>query len=135
MSEDEQQIREVIRAWIEATAAGDVPRVLELMADDVVFLMPGQQPMRGREAFAKGFHEGLKSWQIDTKSNIREIKTFGDWAYAWNHLTVTVKAKDGSGARAQRSGEVLSIFQKEANGRWVLARDANMLALKESSPK
>ena len=42
MSADERAIREVPQEWMRATAAGDLARVLELMADDIVFLTPGR---------------------------------------------------------------------------------------------
>jgi len=35
MDQDEQAIRAIVATWMDATAAGDVSRVLELMADDV----------------------------------------------------------------------------------------------------
>ena len=38
----------------DATAAGDVARILPLMAEDVVFLGAGRSPMRGRRAFEQG---------------------------------------------------------------------------------
>jgi uncharacterized protein (TIGR02246 family) len=41
MDNDEQAIRSLIETWMRATLAGDVDRVLELMADDVVFIGPG----------------------------------------------------------------------------------------------
>ena len=56
---DEQAIRDVISNWLRATAAGDVDAILPLMAEDVVFLRPGQPPMRGREAFAAGLRAAL----------------------------------------------------------------------------
>ena len=42
-----------------ASAAGDVERVLGLMAEDVVFLLPGQPPMRGRETFRVAAGSGV----------------------------------------------------------------------------
>ncbi len=48
MTTDEQAIRDLISTWLAASAAGDTERVLSLMADDAVFLMPGQEPMRGK---------------------------------------------------------------------------------------
>jgi uncharacterized protein (TIGR02246 family) len=38
MSNDEQEIRQLIATWMAATKAGDVETVLSLMADDAVFL-------------------------------------------------------------------------------------------------
>ncbi|HEY2827299.1 MAG TPA: SgcJ/EcaC family oxidoreductase, partial [Pirellulales bacterium] len=50
--EDKQRIREVIDNWLRASKDGDLETVLSLMAEDVVFLRPGCEPMRGREGFA-----------------------------------------------------------------------------------
>lgn len=52
MSSDEQEIRNLVATWMAATKAGDIERVLSLMAEDVVFLLPGQPPMIGKSAFA-----------------------------------------------------------------------------------
>ena len=41
MQSDEQEIRQLVSTWMAASKAGDVDTVLSLMADDVVFLMPG----------------------------------------------------------------------------------------------
>ncbi len=47
MDRDEQEIRQLVVTWMAATKAGDIDTVLSLMAEDVVFLVPGQAPMRG----------------------------------------------------------------------------------------
>jgi ketosteroid isomerase-like protein len=70
MDNDEKDIRKLVDTWMAATREGNLDRVLELMAVDVVFL---------------------------------------------------------DGKKAKRSGHTLTILRKE-NGRWVLARDANLLA-------
>jgi ketosteroid isomerase-like protein len=41
MGSDEDLIRELVKKWLAASEAGDVETVLSLMADDVVFLVPG----------------------------------------------------------------------------------------------
>ena len=50
MGSDEQALRELHATWIEAVNAGDLARLLGLMAEDVVLLNPGQAPV-GREGF------------------------------------------------------------------------------------
>jgi len=125
MQNDEQAIRELITTWLSATKAGDTERVLSLMAEDAVFLVPGQPPMRGRAAFATA-QSGLEEVDIDATSEIQEIKVFGEWAYLWTKLSVVMTPKKG-GAPHKRAGYTLSILQKKG-GAWVLFRDANMLA-------
>ena len=51
----------------------------------------------------------------------------GDWAYIRNRLTLTVFAEPGQ-PLLRRSGYTLSILRKEKDGRWLLVRDANLLA-------
>ena len=109
MSNDEQAIRDVITEWMSASAAGDIARVLNLMAEDVVFLLPGRPPMRGREAFAAASAQNEKTMDIDGKVDIQEIQVAGDIAYCWNYLTITITPLQG-GAVMQRTGHTLSIF-------------------------
>jgi len=47
MKPDEQEIRKVHSNWIEAINAGNLDRLLTLMAGDVVFLNPGSLRRRG----------------------------------------------------------------------------------------
>jgi uncharacterized protein (TIGR02246 family) len=128
MTHDEQQIRELVATWMEATRNGDTKTVLSLMSEDVVFLTPGHPPMKGRAAFAaaaKAQSEGGAP-QFDGTSEIQEIKVLGDWAFMWTKLTV-VTTLPGRTDSTTRAGHTLSVLKKES-GKWRLARDANMLA-------
>lgn len=51
MNKDEQAICDLVETWLAATKKGDLATVLSLMADEVVFMVPGQEPF-GKEAFA-----------------------------------------------------------------------------------
>jgi uncharacterized protein (TIGR02246 family) len=123
---DEEEIRELVSKWIAATKAGDVDTVLSLMSDDAVFLMPGQPVMRKAQfAAAARAQAHTGGPPFDGKSEIQEITVLGDWAFMWTKLTVI--ATPPSGATITRAGHTLSVLRRE-NGKWVLARDANMLA-------
>jgi uncharacterized protein (TIGR02246 family) len=133
MDRDEQAIRSLVATWMQATAAGDLPRVLELMADDVVFLGAGRPPMRGKDAFAAASRAMEGKTRVEGKADVQEIRVFGDWAYCWNQLTVTMHPA-GGGAPNRMTGPALSIFRKTAEGHWVIFRDANMLAPADRAP-
>ena len=127
MQNDEQEIRQLVSTWMAATKAGDVETVLSLMADDVVFLVPGQPVMRKADfAVAERAQSGQEAPQFDGTSEIQEIRILGDWAFMWTKLTVVVTPPGGAQSMT-RGGYILSILKKQ-NGKWVLARDANMLA-------
>jgi uncharacterized protein (TIGR02246 family) len=128
MQTDEQEIRQLVATWMTATKSGDIETVLGLMADDVVFLLPGQPPMIGKSAFAAAAkaQSNKAAPQFEGTSEIQEIQVLGDWAFMWTKLTVIV-TQPGSAASLPRAGHTLSILKKQ-NGKWVLARDANLLA-------
>jgi uncharacterized protein (TIGR02246 family) len=128
MGSDEQEIRQLVATWIEATKIGDTDTALSLMADDVVFLVTGQPPMIGKEAFAAAMRaqSGQGRPQFDGKSEIQELQILGDWAYMWTKLTVAFTPPGGA-SPVTRAGNTLSILKKQ-NSKWLLARDANMLA-------
>ncbi len=125
MQDDEQAIRELVATWLSASKAGVTEKVLSLMADDVVFLVTSQPPMRGKSEFA-ATQAKLKDVEIDATGEIQEVQVFGEWAYSWTKLSVVMTPKNG-GAPVKRAGNTLSILKKQA-GAWVLFRDANMLA-------
>src|SRR5262249_6828281 len=128
MQSDEQEIRQLVSTWMAATKAGDVETVLSLMVDDVVFLVPGQ-PVMWKADFAvaaRAAQSDQEALQFDGTSEIQEIKILGDWAFMWTKLTVVVTPPGGAQSMT-RAGYTLSILKKQ-NGKWLLARDANMLA-------
>jgi uncharacterized protein (TIGR02246 family) len=126
MHDDEQAIRQLVATWMEATKAGDTAAVLDLMTDDVVFLVTGQLPMIGKAAFATALEGqgGSARPQFDGRSEIKEIQVLGDWAFMWTKLTVLVTPPGA--ATVTRTGHTLSVLRKQG-GTWRLARDANML--------
>ena len=77
MNDDEQAIRQLISTWLAAMMAGDGERILGLMTEEVVFLAPGQLPMRGKAAFASA-QVALKRFRIECSHEIQEVRVVGD---------------------------------------------------------
>jgi len=125
VTEDERQIRDLVATWMSATRSGDIDTVLTLMTDDVVFLVAGRPPF-GKQEFAKALTPpaGAVLPKIDGHSEIQEIQVGGDWAFMWTRLTVEVTFPDGRPTR--RAGHTLTVLHKK-DGKWLLARDANLL--------
>ena len=124
MTDDERAIRDLVATWMSASRAGDLQTVLGLMTDDVVFMVPGREPF-GKEVFAAAAL-GMKDVGMEGTSDIRELVVLGDWAYLRNHIAVTMTPPGGKPVR--RAGYTLTILRKEPDGRWRLARDANLVA-------
>lgn len=131
MTVDERAIRELVQTWFTATKAGDIQTVLSLMTDDVVFMTPGNEPF-GKEAFAATAEQMKDALQmLEGTNEIREIQVLGDWAYLRGYIEITMTMPN-SPAPVHRSGYTLTILRKESDGRWRIARDANLLAAKET---
>src|SRR5262245_24853147 len=124
MNQDERDIRNVIDTWMSATKAGDVSAVMALMTNDVVFLVPGREPF-GKQEFkrAAAITQGI---EFDGSSEVEELNVRGDWAYLRTRLRVVARPRDGRTAIV-RSGHTLTIMRKGSDGRWRVARDANLL--------
>jgi uncharacterized protein (TIGR02246 family) len=123
MQDDEKAIRDLVASWLAASKKGDLATVRDLMADDVVFMVPGKEPF-GKEAFTASSIE-MRGALLEGTSDIQEIQVQGDWAWMRNRLKVTIKPPDGK--VVVHSGYTLTILQKKADGKWVIARDANLL--------
>jgi uncharacterized protein (TIGR02246 family) len=123
IAKDERAIRDLVATWMAASRAGDTAKVLSLMADDVVFQVPGREPF-GKVAFA-AMSESMKGVRMEGSSDIRELRVLGDWAYLRNHIAITVTPPGGKPVK--RVGTTLTILHKQTNGQWLLARDANLL--------
>ena len=123
MTSDERAIRELVDRWMRASRAGDTATVLSLMTDDVVFMTPGREPF-GKDAF-RSQSAAMARVEIDGRADIVELRVIGDWAYIRNHIDLTVTPPGGTPQK--RSGYTLTLLQRQSDGRWLLARDANLV--------
>lgn len=127
MLSDEDQIRALVQTWQSATKAGDVDTVLSLMTDDAVFLVSGRPPMHKAEfAALSRVPPGSPRPKFEGTSEIQEIQVSGDMAFIWTKLSVTV-TPPGAGVPIERAGHTLTVFRR-VRGKWLLARDANLLS-------
>ena len=126
--DDERAIHDLVDTWMAASRDGDLETVLGLMTDDVVFMVPGREPF-GKKEFAAA-SQSMKDVRVDGRSEIRELHVLGDWAYLRNYLEVTMTPPDGS-EPMRRAGYTLTILKRNTDGRWLVARDANLMTEKQ----
>ena len=126
MDSDERAVRAVHAAWIDAVNGGDVDRLLALMTDDVVFLNPGRAPL-GRQEFPVGFSAAHREQRIRCTSELEEVSVVGDVAYTRCRDSLSVTPRAG-GETTALAGHRLTIYRRQPDGRWLLARDAHTLS-------
>jgi len=121
---DEQQIRQTVTDWMDATKVGDIDRVLSLMTEDAVFLTPGNPPMTKADFARASESQSSSGISIEGTSEIKEVQVTGDWAFMLSHLSVSITPRQGK--PMVRTGHTLTVFRRQQD-RWLLARDANLL--------
>lgn len=126
MESDERAIRHVHADWINAVNSGDLDRLLSLMTNDVVFLSPGLEPA-GRHDFPEGFSAAHRRSDIRCTSELDEVVVAGDIAHTIARDRLSVTPRTG-GESVELAGRRLTIYRKQADGRWLLARDIHTLS-------
>jgi uncharacterized protein (TIGR02246 family) len=126
MEPDERAIREVHSTWIDAVNAGDLVCLLSLMADDAVFLNPGEAPF-GRDGFSPGFSAAHQRARINCISELEDVVVVGEVAYTLSRDSLSATPRAG-GEATQLAGHRITVYRKQPDGRWLLARDAHTLS-------
>lgn len=126
MRPDERKIRDVHSTWIEAVNVGDLARLLTLMTDDAVFLNPGKVPF-GRDGFSPNFLDAHQRLVISCTSELEEVVVVGEVAYTRSRDRLSVTPRTG-GEATRLAGDRLTVYRKQSDGRWLLARDAHTLS-------
>src|SRR5882762_11973347 len=111
MPNDEEAIRKLVETWLAASKKDDIATMLDLLAEDVVFRVPGKEPF-GKKEF-EAVRQKMNDVKLEGKSEIQEIKVLGDWAWMRNFLRVTFTPVKG--APTVHSGCVLTILHKNPN--------------------
>lgn len=125
--EDKHAIRKLTEDWLAAVRRKDIPTLLTMITEDVVFLPPGHPPISGRpavEAMYAGFFPQFSS--VEQTAATEEIVVAGDWAFAWGSETLTLVPQAGT-APIQMHGKGMSILRRQSDGSWKFARGINNL--------
>jgi uncharacterized protein (TIGR02246 family) len=126
MESDERAIHDVHSTWITAVNTGDLTCLLTLMADDAMFLSPGQAPF-GRDEFSANFSAAHQQVLIRCISELEEVVVVGEVAYTRSRDTLAVTPRAGGNA-THLAGDRLTVYRKQPDSRWLLARDAHTLS-------
>ena len=126
MRTDEREIHDAHSRWIDAVNAGDLARLLTLMTDDVVFLNPGQAPF-GRDGFSLAFSAAHQQAVVRCISELEEVVVVGEVAYTRSQDALSVTRR-GGGEATQLAGYRITVYRRQPDGRWLLARDAHTVS-------
>ena len=125
MQADEQAVRDHHATWMAAVNAADLDRLLPMMTEDVVLLNPGGPPL-GRDGFSAAFLGGHAQFDLRCVSELQEVVVEGDLAYTRCRDSLSLLPRAG-GEPVALAGYRITVYRKQADGRWLLARDAHTL--------
>lgn len=126
MDQDKQAIRTLMANWLDAMRAGDADALLALATPDVVFLTPDQPPQT-REQIDGNLRALFGMNMVKADMEVDEIEVCGNLAFARTTMNVTITSKYGF-APIECTGHTLTVLRRDQAGKWLLARDASMLA-------
>lgn len=126
MENDKQAIRTLMANWLDAMRAGDADALLALATPDVMFLTPDQPP-QDRSQIDGTLRALFAMNMVGATMEVDEIEVCGDLAFARTTMKVTITSKYGFAPITCR-GHTLSVVRRTDDGRWLLARDASLLA-------
>jgi len=123
--DDHNKIRRLGEDYLAAEEAKDLPGLLGLLTDDVIFLMPAAAPLRGKAAVESLYRTFFAQFTSRHAATVEEIVVAGDWAFAWGEESLKLTA--ASGQSAEMRGKGMSILRRQADGSWKFARGINNL--------
>jgi len=110
---DQATIREKSVAFVKAFNEKNVPHVLDVYAENSVFMPPNQPVIRGKDALKTFYDELLQSGATNLKLDAGEVSGHGPLAYQAG--TYEMDVKPATGASTHDRGKYLFILRKVNN--------------------
>jgi len=110
-------------AYVTAINSNDLNQMLDVLADDVVFLSAHEAPMVGKAAVRPWLEAYLKAYKTHWDKPVQEFVVNGDWAFERYSYTSN-DTPLGGGDVVTDTGWGLVLYHHDADGKWRVARDA-----------
>jgi uncharacterized protein (TIGR02246 family) len=117
----EAVIRKAGNDWASHWNKKDLEKVVAAYAPDAVYLPPHHAAVHGRDSIREYLKGPLAHGVTDLDFEVTYIKRAGDLAYDVGRYTMTVPH---DGARTRDEGKYLTVWRRQADGRWQIAADA-----------
>jgi len=131
---DADAVKKTGEEWVAAFRAKDPDQLGNLLAEDVVLLLPGCEPLRGRDAVLARFRETCARFDAEPGLAFADIRILDDTAVAWGEGTLRLKPLQGGVPILQR-GDDMTVLQRDGR-RWKVVRGvSHLLRCPQSSQK
>lgn len=121
MSDARQAIEKRRRDWIAAVNGRDIDAYLDVLAEDIVWLPPGQAAVHGHAAFADWVGPFFESYEYDFTLENSTVEISGGFAVEQGSFVTALTSLE-SGKRMTHEGTYLVIWRQDEDDRWVIER-------------
>ncbi len=108
----------------QAVAKGGGAAFVQWFADDAVTLSNGRPPVTGKSGIAANAHWKPGEYTLQWLPMGAQMDLSGDMGFTWGHYDATTNLQDGS-SPVRQSGRYITIWKKQADGKWKVALDAS----------
>jgi len=115
--------QEVNETWYAAFHAGDAAALMRLYASDAVLLLP-DQTLRGRAAIEAYQSGNFQKTRYSCKWGIDGVQAAGRHAAVLGHDSC-VESPTAGGADRTVKNRWLTVFERQTDGSWLIARDSS----------
>ena len=120
---DSAGVERATAAFHQALRTNDFETFMGYVADDVVFMPPGEPPVRGRDAVRKWMTAFLEQYRTSSLTLAdREVRVADGWAVELGTFEWTLKPTAGGSAVVDR-GNYMQVWQLQGDTAWRFARE------------
>lgn len=109
--------------YVEAINSNEADRILRLLGDTIVFQVPGEPELIGKEAVREWAAEFFAGFEAQWDKTERALDQSGDLAVSRYTYTARYRSRE-DGSEIGETGKGTCIYRREASGEWLLLIDS-----------
>ena len=123
--DDRSKIEELHRVDTIATRDGDTTVLLDLLDEEIVALMPGTEPVKGKAAVQKLMGQyaaaGKAFETVDYVQDWQDLRIEGAYAFEWGIFRSKVRSR-ADGKVTESTNKVMRVLKRQPDGFWKVFR-------------
>jgi len=108
-------IKQFVKGWAEASNAGDLDRIMSMVADNCVRIPPNAPPLIGKEVIRKDQQQFFDLYTSKGDEAVVDFHACGDFAFSRGTWSYDLIPKAG-GEPTKAYGNFIDIYQKQSDG-------------------
>lgn len=116
-----ESLKKQHQKWINVVNNGNIDEYTGILADDAVWIPPGQQPIIGRAAFKQWITPFASKFSYEFSISEERFIVSGNWAFERAQFTSKMTPNAG-GEPMTHSGTFTVLWYRSEEGKWYIER-------------